>query len=130
MKYYHGGRPIKGQWILPPSVTGQASLASYGAAGVCSTERVYITSHLPTAVLYASGQKNGCVYQVIPFGPLVTDPDTKFSGLSWEVLKAKIVQRFPLTQAQLEETRRHLMEIMQTRKPVDHVAELTPLLDL
>lgn len=99
LHYFHGGYGglRVGDMILPPSVTGAVSTASYGAASVCRRDRVYVTSRFDNAVdaaaVHPSGR--GKVYEVKPLGDLTVDPDAlRLPGQepwSWECLKAVVV---------------------------------------
>lgn len=95
-RYYHGGygglRP--GQLILPPSKTGAASTAQFGAADICRTDRVYVTTNFAAAYTFAclhwSGR--GKVYEVAPIGPLEQDPDATYDGYSFQCEAARVVR--------------------------------------
>lgn len=92
--YFHGGaRGLKrGDRILPPSETGAASLYDFdGAPAAMKTEaarvyrrdRVYLTTDLLAARLYAALHRDGgrtyggSVYQVEPEGDIEPDLDYK-----------------------------------------------------
>lgn len=99
MIYYHGGYGGLriGDLVLPPTITGVASCAHFGAAGVCRRDRVYITSQyqnaLEVAATHPSGR--GKVYEVLPIGVITVDPDAlRMPGQvpwSWECEVAKVV---------------------------------------
>lgn len=95
MNYYHGGVPgLKiGDHILPPDETGAVSTARYGAAGICRTDRVYITNNYQAACMFAAGHPSGkgMAYRVEPEGDLEPDPDCKAQGHSYQVVRARIV---------------------------------------
>lgn len=90
MTYYHGG-PRGLRQILPPDVTGARSCASYGAAGVCRRDRVYVTTDYLSAVGVAAMVPNGTVYEVDPVDPR-PDPDCLLDGLSFEAERAAIIR--------------------------------------
>lgn len=99
MIYFHGGFGglRVGDYVLPPSVTGAKSCASYGAASVCRRDRVYVTAHFENAreaaAMHPSGR--GKVYEVEPIGSLVVDPDSVMypgqESWSWECEKARVI---------------------------------------
>lgn len=99
VRYFHGGYGGLriGEFVLPPTVTGAASTASYGASSVCRRDRVYITSQFDNAVdaaaVHPSGR--GKVYEVKPIGEMAPDPDALVmpgqEQWSWECPKAVVV---------------------------------------
>lgn len=101
VKFHHGGRPgmKKGQFILPPSVTGARSTAEFGNYQ-CDQSRVYVTTAYAAAALYAGGVRKGEIYEVMPIGELHQDPDCDKPGLSYSCEKAKILKRYRLTKAE------------------------------
>ena len=91
--YYHASkRGLK--IILPPSVTGAVSTASYGAASVCRRDRVYITTSWELAHWFAamSPHKSVGIYEVEPIGDIVHDPDCAAQNLSYECEQARIIK--------------------------------------
>lgn len=107
--YYHGGygNLIAGDFVLPPTKTKSQSCADYGAEGICKRDRVYVTTDLNAAILYASfhWRGNGRVYEVEPQGNICHDADCSEEGLSYECDRAKVlsvVQAQLLTPAQRE----------------------------
>jgi rifampin ADP-ribosylating transferase len=104
MTYYHGGRPgrQRGAYLLPPSVTGSLSLADFGAAGVCRKDRVYVVTSYAAALLYATGQPGGVVYEVDPIGVLEPDPDCDMAGLSFSCERAKALKCVKPTRHQID----------------------------
>jgi hypothetical protein len=106
-RFYHGG-PAGLSVILPPSITGTASSASFGAEGVCKRDRVYVTTSLAAAVGFASlcpPDGNGAVYEVRP-ADLSADPDCDMPGLSFEASSAQVLRRVPVSGKQLKKARR------------------------
>jgi len=93
--YFHGGTPDLrvGDYVLPPTETGAPSLASYGAAGICRRDQVYVATDVTAAVMYAATHPSGRgkVYQVEPIGEVTADPDCQITGLSYSCAKARIV---------------------------------------
>lgn len=95
--YYHGGVPglRVGQYILPPAETGALSLSDMvellpvrqelaeETLRVHSRERVYLTTELDTAIVFAghyphpegARRRGGDVYRVEPEGEIEPDPD-------------------------------------------------------
>jgi hypothetical protein len=68
-RYFHGGIPglEVGDRILPPSVTGTPTTADYAAAPICRRDRVYASTELRIARVYAALAPlggHGDVYQV------------------------------------------------------------------
>lgn len=100
VKYYHGGfgKLKVNSMVLPPSVTGVASCADYGAAKVCRRDRVYITTDLEVAGFAASFHPSGRgkVYEVFPIGELEPDPDCHIPGHSFQVEKARVCRIVPM----------------------------------
>lgn len=90
--YYHGGAPDL-KMILPPNMTGAKSTAEYGAAKVCNTDKVYITTDPMAAQVFAAFHPSmrGTVYIVEPEGKIEDDPDCDQKGLSFQCNKAKVV---------------------------------------
>lgn len=99
LRYFHGGYGglRVGDMVLPPSVTGAASTASFGAASVCRRDRVYVTSRFDNATEAAAVHPSGLgkVYEVKPLGELTVDPDALLmpgqEPWSWECPKAVVV---------------------------------------
>ncbi len=93
--YFHGGFPRLrvGEFVLPSSVTGAHSTADHGAEGVCRRDRVYLTTDLQAAKVFAAMFPNGrgWVYQVEPDGELEPDPDCKDPGFSFQCERARVV---------------------------------------
>jgi hypothetical protein len=107
MTFYHAG-PIGLREILPPSITGVPSTASYGADGVCRRDRVYVTTDLSCAVGFASlvpPHGAGAVYEVEPVNP-IADPDCSHPGLSFEAESARIIRRVPVPGKALKRARK------------------------
>lgn len=107
--FYHAG-PRGLDVILPPSATGAASSASYGAAGVCRRDRIYVTTDLDCAVAFASAVPPtgaGWVYVVNPVDPQ-PDPDCFEPDLSFEARSAAIISTIRPTGKQLKKGRARL----------------------
>jgi hypothetical protein len=90
--YYHGGPQgrSRGAYILPPSITGAMTTADFGAGSVCDRGKVYVTTSYEAALIYAAGHRRGVVYEVLPVGTLLPDPDCSEPGLSFECEKAVV----------------------------------------
>lgn len=101
--YYHGGRVglQRGTFLLPPAITKSSSLSEFGAQGVHRMDRVYITTMLRAAVMFASGHRNGTIYQCVPDGPLEDDPDCHVPGIAFQCARARITKVIKLTPEQL-----------------------------
>ena len=111
-RFYHGGpRKLLGSRISPPVRTGAASTASYGAEGVCRRDRVYLTTDIEAAKIYAamSPDGKGCVYEVRPVGEIEPDPDCKVPGLSYQAKEAIVVSRTKLRPATIKAIRQVMM---------------------
>lgn len=115
-RYYHGGPAHlhAGDWILPPCVTGAPTTHDYGAEHVCRTDRVYLTTDRNAAAMFAAmcpskSGSMGRIYEVIPFGDLVDDPDCNQPGLSVEAEKAQIIRAYDLPKHLMRRVR---MEVM------------------
>lgn len=95
-RYYHGGFGglRLGQSVLPPATTGVPSTASFGAAGICRTDRVYITTRFDSAYAFACLHWTGAgkVYEVEPQGVLEHDPDATQAGYSFQCEAARVVR--------------------------------------
>lgn len=94
-RFFHGGKGglVKGNMILPPSITGVPSCARYGAAGLCRTDRVYVTTDERAALMFAALHYSGkgATYEVEPIGELIADPDCDKPYLSFECERARIL---------------------------------------
>lgn len=94
---FHGGvrRLHKGSVLLPPSRSGSWSCADYGAAHACRRDRVYVTTELDQARLFAlMAPPHGCgdLYEVEPLGALEVDSDYLGPGASYSVPMARVVR--------------------------------------
>lgn len=111
VRYFHGGPKgrQRGGFILPPNLTRAKTLANYGAGGVCRTDRVYVTTDLRAALLYAAGVPKGVIYEVKPVGELEPDPDCLEPGLSFQCESAKVVRVIKPRPNEIEMARHALM---------------------
>jgi rifampin ADP-ribosylating transferase len=111
-KYWHGGqRGIqRGAFILPPAITKQPSLSDFGAAAVHRRDRVYVTTSQAAALLYASGRKNGVIYECEPLGQVEPDPDCTMPGLSLQCEKARVIRCIKPKKQHVEAARAVLFE--------------------
>jgi hypothetical protein len=102
-RYFHGGVPNlrRGMMILAPCITRAPSLASFGAAGICLLDRVYVTTDPLAAKMYACMHQSmkGEVYEVEPIGAIEADPDCNERGLSWQCEKARIMRVIAFSKA-------------------------------
>lgn len=108
--YWHGGRPgIRPGGILrPPSETKVPSLSEYGAAGVHRRDRVYLTTRLEAALLYACVWPKGVIYLCAPIGEIEPDPDCTQPGLSWQCARARVLSVLKPSAADLAAARQAL----------------------
>lgn len=77
---FHGGtrKLHRGGVLLPPDRSGASTTADFGASAACRRDRVYLTTDLEAARLFAimaPPKGNGSVYEVEPIGELEVDPD-------------------------------------------------------
>jgi hypothetical protein len=95
VRYYHGGNrglSVDG-YILPPSVTKVKAAPDYATmGGLHRKDRVYVTTVLTDAQLFAAGNQLPIVYEVEPEGALEDDPDCRIPGRSYTCEKAKIIR--------------------------------------
>jgi hypothetical protein len=91
---YHGGvRKLKrGDLILPPSRSGAPSCADFGAEQVCRRDRVYATTEIEAARLFALAYYGGPgdLYQVELLGDPEPDPDYDGPGESLAAPMARV----------------------------------------
>lgn len=113
--YYHGGRAglQRGTFLLPPTITKAASCSLFGAQGIHRKDRVYVSTMLRVAVLFAAGQRNGTIYQCEPDGPIEDDPDCHVPGISFQCTRARITKVIRLTPAQLAFARQVLLTVAE-----------------
>lgn len=92
---YHGGvrRLDRRGVVLPPSRTGMRCASDYGAGAVHRRDRVYVTTDLDGARLFALMAPGGPgdIYLVQPLGELEIDPDDAHRE-SWQAPMARIVR--------------------------------------
>lgn len=91
-KLYHGGvRDLDvGDRVLPERDTGvERTGPRFG--GRARADRVYLTTDVDAARVYAFLKGQGDVYEVEPEGPLEPDPDSKKRGLSFQARAARVV---------------------------------------
>lgn len=95
-RYYHGGVKglLRGQKILPPIETGKSTLLQFAKEiepdGVQRPDKVYITTDLDAAKMFAFSFPYGDVYEVTPSEDLEDDPDCTLPGLSYQCSFATI----------------------------------------
>jgi hypothetical protein len=109
-RYFHGGdRGLKvGEYILPPSETGRTSASDFGAQIVHRKDRVYVTTSLTDAQLFAAGSHEPVVYEVEPQGELAPDSDCT-SGVSFTCPKAKIIAVHRISGKKIRKARKVLI---------------------
>lgn len=99
MTYWHGGGPIRGNWVEPPSVTGVQQ--EEGDPGF-----VHVTTRKSLATSYASARPCPWLYEVEPVGGLRQDPGSILpAGVSLMCPRARIVRRFKPSKREVEELR-------------------------
>lgn len=111
--YFHGGFPRlrAGDFVLPPSVTGSHTTADYGAQAVCRRDRVYVTTDLQAAKIFAAMFPNGrgCVYEGEPDGALEPDPDCRETGYSFQCPRARILAACKVKGSERSKIRRSMI---------------------
>lgn len=95
--FFHGGFGglQVGQFVLPPVKTHAATTASYTIArGICDPKRVYVTTDLGAAMVYACMHPSGHrkIYEVEPLGGFEADPDATIEGLSYFCGSARVLR--------------------------------------
>jgi hypothetical protein len=96
--YWQGGSAglSVGEYVLPPSITGAPHAGESGLTG--PADRVSVTLRYEVAeVLAALSDGEGCIYRVLPEGPLEVDPDSPED--SWTCARARVVSVHPLDAA-------------------------------
>lgn len=110
--YYHGGpKRLRVGWrIIPPSQSGARCASDYGCAHVHDRNRVYVTTELLAAAMYAAMTPGGgAIFRVEPIGDLEPDPDCSEPGLSFACPAATILERVPFPKRELARIRAHLL---------------------
>ncbi|WP_027553551.1 hypothetical protein [Bradyrhizobium sp. Cp5.3] len=107
-RYFHGGR-AGFMAILPPSVTG-AEQNGVVPDKVRRKDRVYITTDVATAILWASQHSSPMLYEVEPEGAIEADPDHNGVDVSFQCEKAKIVALHTIPEETLRQARSALLE--------------------
>lgn len=107
VKYYHGG-PRGLRKILPQGVTQAVGQKHYGN-NVTKADKVYITTDPIAAAMYASMHIKGSVYEVLPEGELVHDPDCFQNGLAYECDRAHVVKEIRLKPSEARGMRNIIM---------------------
>jgi hypothetical protein len=84
----------KGEILLPPSITGKSTLLQYAKQiapdGVQRADKVYVTTDVTSAELFAAVYPHGDVYKVRPHD-MEEDPDCTEHGLSFQCSKAEVI---------------------------------------
>ena len=75
-------------------------------------DRVYVSTALTDAQLFASGNPEPIVYEVEPDGDIEPDPDCK-SGVSYTCRRAKIVSIHKIPGKQIKKARKVLIAASQ-----------------
>ena len=95
-RYWHGGPPVRGDMLLPPTETGYSRSGNDEAW-------VHVTPTRDLAATYAA-TCHGWLYEVEPIGPLEQDPDSILpDGESLRCRAARILRRFRLSRAEYDE---------------------------
>ncbi len=123
-KLYHGGARglLPGQKLLPPSLTAAPSCADYDGEH-CRSDRVYLTTDLEEATVYAAlAPRGGCgdVYEVEPMDE--PEPDQSCAdGTATFTTRAAIVVAVVRRDVDVEEAaarmRRLLLALSTERRP-------------
>ena len=114
MTYYHGGPAglRHTRLVLPPTETGVPSCCDFGAAGIARRDRVYLTTELEAARLFALlGPFHGdaAIYRVAPEGEVEPDPDCDTPGMSWQCPRARVLATVCVISARAR--KRHLAKL-------------------
>ena len=115
-RYYHGGPKIRGNWILPPSLTRYAGSVHALSGGHPDTrpDMVFVTTNFQAALLFAVSHEEPYVYRVVPSPGIEHDPDHHpaegTEPISFMCQRAHIVTRQPLPAPLVALTRRALLE--------------------
>jgi hypothetical protein len=107
-RYFHGGR-AGFKTIFPPSVTG-AEQNGVVPDRVRRKDRVYVTTDVATAILWASQHSSPMLYEVEPEGAIEADPDHKGVGVSFQCERAKIVALHTIPEETLQQARSVLLK--------------------
>ena len=96
-RFYHGGYPklFPGDYVLPPNQTNAASCSEFGGESVHRKNKVYVTTSMNAALLFAAfypRSPRGMVYEVVPLGDVEPDPDCSHDGLSFQCDSAQVVR--------------------------------------
>lgn len=93
--YFHGGvRGLDvGDFLLPPAETKAPSASDFGGARVHDRHCVYVTTSIDAAFMFgALHPSGGAVYEVVPVGGLMNDPDCDQPGLSYTCPRARVTR--------------------------------------
>lgn len=113
--YYHGGPRgfQRGACLLPPSVTKVKSTTDLvGANNVQRQDRVYITTNINAALLFAVAFERGVIYEVDPIGAIEPDLDCDRSGLSFQCQRARITRIHKISDSLIAKARDVLFPAM------------------
>jgi hypothetical protein len=95
IRYWHGGPPVVGDVLVPPTVSGYSRSGNDEAF-------VYVTASRSLAATYAA-TCHGWLFEVEPIGPLEQDPDSVLAdGESLRCPRARILRRFRLSRAEYD----------------------------
>jgi hypothetical protein len=108
---FHGGNAGLeiGGYILPPSITG-AKQNGVVSSRIRRRDRVYITTDIPTAILWAAQHPTPLLYEVEPHGTIEVDPDHKGADVSFQCMKAKIIAVHEIPPETLQQARSVLLK--------------------
>jgi len=119
-KYFHGGPAgfQRHSFLLPPTITkAQCTTELVGSNPVHRRDRVYITTDINAALLFACVFKRAAIYEVEPVGNLEIDPDCDANGLSFECEKARILRVHKLSERMLRQARHAVSStLLEARK--------------
>ena len=107
-RYFHGGKAGHKE-ILPPSVTGAAQNGVV-PSNVRREDRVYVTTDIAAAILWAAQHSSPMLYEVQPKGVIEADPDHKGVDTSFQCEKAEIVALHAIPEETLQQARSALLK--------------------
>ncbi|WP_146207661.1 hypothetical protein [Bradyrhizobium sp. SUTN9-2] len=107
-RYFHGGRAGYKE-ILPPSLTG-AEQNGVVPDNVRRKDRVYVTTDIAAAIVWAAQHSSPMLYEVEPKGAIEADPDHKGVDTSFQCEKAEIVALHAIPEETLQQARSALLK--------------------
>ena len=116
-RYFHGGNDglLVGEYILPPAETGADNMADLNP--LLRKDRIYVTTNIAGAMIFASAARNPMVYEVTPEGGIENDPDSNEKGVSFACPKAKIIALHTVRDAVVQRKRLQMQAAGPVPKP-------------